>query len=732
MTLSQRSCLNLIQEAKTELDFLALVDDFPSFYAGPVLKNAIRRYEMFWLPLAAREGSASRLLAAPLDIAWVWYLHMLSLQDYEQDCMNIVSQVVDHLPMDRYQRGRGLQNARYLGEKTYPTEQFEVDLNYPTSFTQPYRLKIRYDIERASYCQSKFYYQVSLSHFTDNKFLASAVERYEHHLYLKSQHPQTPRIPCTDIDLIWHAHLHHPLNYKQVTSEMFGAVVIPGSQESNRNKGIISYGTETGTRTIWCFKYDKPGTVHRGDPPHPRPPGLPYVMNILQAEVVNVDTKKTFTVRIYDPTGGLIVETTIQGGHCRNITSQCIVDNENLHNITVSLHQKVKNGLESAIGSSKTSLISFIDPFPCGGTISELPWVIDIPVKSAKAIVRLTAQLNFHHYRLKVQPEINSAEVNHASVVLSFPQPMFSSRHLAKNELPCESVVQTLLDCRGYEAFKCRVVRSSTGLLSAVEIISLDGIVVASSHTIDLDTLPDKAAIEDHTRCAYWNHAKGGRAMLVRGRKDWGICIGKWQRGKMFSRSAGQVKIRLFKIHGASRWCEVGNDKGGLYLICLDSGTSLHVDLHRGVFSISPSARDIPEMVALALSVSAVNVLCKPYISTPCKKSVPSSTQRATSDKGFNTTGILKSPKSGGGGRFRAIGDLENFVVFDGLIGDGSGGESGCSSGGGGDWIGGGDDGGCGGFGGYGDGGGGGGGCDVGRGGGGCGGDGGGGGGGGD
>ena len=83
MTLSQKSCLNLIQEAKTELDFLALVDDFPSLYAGPVLKNAIRRYEMFWLPLAAREGSASKLLAAPLDIAWVWYLHMLSPRDYE-------------------------------------------------------------------------------------------------------------------------------------------------------------------------------------------------------------------------------------------------------------------------------------------------------------------------------------------------------------------------------------------------------------------------------------------------------------------------------------------------------------------------------------------------------------------------------------------------------------------------------------------------------------------------
>ena len=42
MTFNQRFRLNLIQEAKTELDFLALVDDFPSLYAGPVLKNAIR------------------------------------------------------------------------------------------------------------------------------------------------------------------------------------------------------------------------------------------------------------------------------------------------------------------------------------------------------------------------------------------------------------------------------------------------------------------------------------------------------------------------------------------------------------------------------------------------------------------------------------------------------------------------------------------------------------------
>ena len=649
MTFSQRFRLNLIQEAKTELDFLALVDDFPSLYAGPILKNAIRRYEMFWLPLAAREGSASRLLAAPLDIAWVWYLHMLSPQDYEQDCMNIVSHVVDHLPKNRNQRGKGLQNARYLWENAYPTEQFEVDLNRPTPFAMPYGLKIRYDIEKASYNQSKFYYQVSLPHFNDIKFLESAVERYEHHLHLKMQHPQVPMVPFTDIDLIWHAHLHHPLNYKQVTSEMFGAVVNPGSHDSSLSLGTTLHDSETGTRAVWSaagFKYDKPGAVYRGDPPHPIPPRqngyyaslgrLQYEMKILQVEVVNVDVSKMFTLRIYDPTGGLVVDTVIQGGHRRNMTSQCIVDNENLHKLTVSLHQKALRGFERVIGSSETSLLSFIDACPYGGAIPELPWVIDIPFSAARAIVRLSAKLSppsIEGYRFKVEPEPYFAKVDHPSVVLSFPQSMLSPRDLAKNYLPCESATHTLLDCRGRESFKCRVVHSTAGLLSAVEIISLDGVVVASAHTMDLNTLPDKAAIEDHTRCAYLDRVEGERAMLIRSKKDWGICIGKWQRGKVLNRSAGQVEITLFKLKGVRGWCEVRKFKGGLYVVYLETAVFVYVDLKRGLFVLSPSAQDAPEIIALAFSMSILYLLCKPYNPTPANVSSPSFHKKAKEDK---------------------------------------------------------------------------------------------------
>ena len=203
MAFRKKIQLNLIQEVKTLLDFLALVNDYPSLYAGPLLKNAIRRYEVFWLPLAAKQGRDSTLLAAPLDIAWVWYLHMLAPYAYQEDCKSL-----DHKPMNRTQREQGLQNARPLWENAYPSEPFEVDLKDPTPLLIPYPSRISYDLERAAYVQSEFYYQVSLPHFSDSKFLTSAVKRYDHHIQLKRQHRFACTVPaCIDVDLVWYAHL---------------------------------------------------------------------------------------------------------------------------------------------------------------------------------------------------------------------------------------------------------------------------------------------------------------------------------------------------------------------------------------------------------------------------------------------------------------------------------------------------------------------------------------------
>ncbi len=54
-----------------------------------VLAAAIRRYERLWLPLLAahgRDGGDGAALAAPLDIAWVWWCHSLAPHPYRKVC----------------------------------------------------------------------------------------------------------------------------------------------------------------------------------------------------------------------------------------------------------------------------------------------------------------------------------------------------------------------------------------------------------------------------------------------------------------------------------------------------------------------------------------------------------------------------------------------------------------------------------------------------------------------
>lgn len=227
--------IDLIQAARNELSFLKLVAEYPNLNTSPVLKNAIRRYETLWLPLAVREGDitgskceptkSSGILAAPLDIAWVWHVHLLAPYHYETDCTNVVSKLVDHTLLDSDQREEGLKRAQRKWKKIYPSEPFDVDLTQCSPTVTSYKSRIKYNLEEACYRQFKFYYQVSLPHYDDDMFLKESVKRYKDHLQLTKQNPEVFMVPCYDIDLIWHAHQLHPLNYRETTKEILGATL---------------------------------------------------------------------------------------------------------------------------------------------------------------------------------------------------------------------------------------------------------------------------------------------------------------------------------------------------------------------------------------------------------------------------------------------------------------------------------------------------------------------------
>jgi hypothetical protein len=85
----------------------------PVLYEKAVVANAIRRYETCWLPAQVHAcclPSVTMFLTSnspqaakpdlnnipPLDVHWVWHVHMLCPISYREDCLAICGAVVDH------------------------------------------------------------------------------------------------------------------------------------------------------------------------------------------------------------------------------------------------------------------------------------------------------------------------------------------------------------------------------------------------------------------------------------------------------------------------------------------------------------------------------------------------------------------------------------------------------------------------------------------------------------
>ena len=645
---SQTLGIDLIQAAKNELEFLKLVNEYPNLCTGPVVKNAIRRYELFWMPLASKSSLPCTFLVPPLDVAWVWHVHMLSPYHYEQDCLNITSAVLDHSPLNWTQRNLGLQPTERLWLKAYQWEPFEVDLTKPPTVLTEYRSRIQYNLEEACYRQFKFFYQVSLPHYSDDLFLKSAVERYEHHLQLKKLNPEVFMVPCYDFDLIWHVHQLHPLNYKQTTTDLLGKPLHHNDTVTGRTPGTKLYDSEMKTRAVWeaaGLQFAKPGAMFRGDPPDPSPPTSKwlyaplarsqYRCEIVEIQALNLNKKKKFVLRVENMVGRPLFSQTFKGNVpiTHPLPRQLLFDNERKYILNIRLYKKKLLG-KKLIAESELNFLSYFEAIPFDDTAPAM--YIDVPLNKGQYTARLTIAFDepatIIKYCFDIQADmifgIEPKMRSHPSMILSYPQLMLSPSDFAKLSLPCDFTTHPVLDWKGNQVFSCRVIHSLYAWLSAVEIIDKNGQVVATSHTISPSMFPERSAVKDQRNNILLNPKEGERAMLIRGRNDWAVCIGKLLKANPASKrrqkwqhyfSKGKVKqqhllrITLYKLFGERAWCSVRKASGGLFLIKVNSDTMVRIDLMRNKVVISPRAENIPEILGLACSVSILYLLCMPF-----------------------------------------------------------------------------------------------------------------------
>ena len=259
-------------------------------------------------------------------------------------------------------------------------------------------------------------------------------------------------------------------------------------------------------------------------------------------------------------------------------------------------------------------------------------------------------------YNFTVSPDKHFRSIRHPAKFLCSPSLILSPASLAQSSALCEMLVHRLFDHRQQEVFTCRIMHSARLLFSSVEVINSAGSVVSTAHLIRGNVLPTKEQLKWPQKCCTVDEMAGERAILIRGSKDWGICIGKWDgvvkgvagvagvpgkpgepgiKGKPGIKGhPGSLSITFFSLFEKQEW-KLAETRGDQFSIGHLSGkinptrSQFNVNLRTGVISILPEVQEVPEAIALGFSIAILHLLCQPLGKTNyTKPSAAASDQR--------------------------------------------------------------------------------------------------------
>ncbi|XP_045164314.2 uncharacterized protein LOC123528567 [Mercenaria mercenaria] len=640
--------IDLVDQAMYHVAFIKAVNNNAELRKAEVLKRAAYRYEKFWLPLAVEHPR--EYLSAPMDIEWVWHCHMLSPKAYETDCQNVVRSTVNHtiLRPEEFQRTRNKAHA-YWTEKY--TEPFYIDYSdtYDKELVSKFTSKISYDIIAAAERQRIFYYQVSLPHYQDRRFLERALERYKKFLLLKRQYAEEFLVPCYDIDLIWHTHQLNPLIYKYDTTRIVGHLFNHDDSVNERHEGSKLNNADKRTRELWKQVYNesfsKFGAMFRGNPPsgnlyaitqkdefafctkycivsldqltlHMPSPDLNRSKHVdLKASSAKISrTEFTKWFKLKRPANSRPGNPTILWTKVGSFN----FDTSTEHGILFSIQQK------SGMFGSKSELDSnFLDLIP----------LIESPANANKPGGILKSKLTFKaNTTLEIQGHYQQPKIGVVFLFLiegSYKDeiipdtvqqllgPVAIERLPPGSDNSCKVATHKLRNHLSQDAFMVRTIHS-VSLMTSVIHVSYQHKLCSVAHLIAADQLPLPTQV-NHDIVTI-NPKLGERAVLIKNNNgDWGIVCGKWtglRKGVPPTRDRrgipgcpGTLRIKLYKMATGQLIQTELPYLQKQYKFSIDSA---RVDLKTGILHIDPQTNEVAENIALAFSISLLHVLCVP------------------------------------------------------------------------------------------------------------------------
>ncbi|XP_047129223.1 uncharacterized protein LOC105847354 isoform X1 [Hydra vulgaris] len=631
-SITLQSNINLVKTAQAEYDFLRLVDKYPALYCKNVLKNALYRYENYWLPLLAKYDQA---VIAPLDIEWVWHLHILNPAAYNKDCKKLVNKVIDHVPMFLALDTHSI-SLKYWSEE-YPNVDYQVDLsdiNPLLISTEPF--KCSYDIVSAAQRHKIFSYNVLFPHFRDVNFLENAVKRYFIMLSIKRDHRQTVVVPCYDNDLVWHGHQQHVLYYNVDMKSILGEPLNHDDTGFDRSEGTQLQNKMNETKELWqkySSNYTINGGMYRGEPLIP-----------------NLNIEKYYYSR-------LILKRWGSSFHFKSfsINGVSLIGVLDVINLDVVVKITVKNNANKVaefckkyttsngalqvvhtLGEASFYLISdlvydvdIVCNYPSiskefSGKITHLRWdkmyyIIDLKCQSNKESITFKVSSFLNNYE-RFEENIFYTKGNYKvfqsqlkDAINSFPMLFPSLDFHTFSNLKCE-YTKNFLKADDSNRLTWKVIHSKDPPLSVIEIRDNFGKIIATSHSVDSSSLPTKKQVSNLYK-SFTLDPRFERAMLIRGTmKDWGLIKACWK-GFKYSKSVvnakrGKLDVQLFMLNGVeSTFVNVKSCELGLEFII---NNSITVNLSSGFISLSKDLKDVPQCLCVGISIAVLFVLCQP------------------------------------------------------------------------------------------------------------------------
>jgi len=170
-------------------------------------------------------------MVAPDEVEAFWETHLIRPEMYRKDCMKLFGEVIDHhIEAMPCMRDKGIANAKMLWGMEYDECWDDLDNMKLPDDLKDKADQIEVTIEDVIADRAWIgYYKIYTSNVTDwDDFLKRSVWGYKRFLGLCGEdltHPEAME-PTYAMDLCWHTHMFHPLEYNACCEGLSGFLIV--------------------------------------------------------------------------------------------------------------------------------------------------------------------------------------------------------------------------------------------------------------------------------------------------------------------------------------------------------------------------------------------------------------------------------------------------------------------------------------------------------------------------